>query len=86
MSYIKFSERLPNWITVRVVEPVLDEWASQPDGLMRLDKGCKLESMKVGDSMMDEPWPAPGGLFQEDGNLEYRFIWGETLRARGPKK
>jgi hypothetical protein len=86
MSYIKFSERLPNWITVRVVEPVLDEWASQPNSLMRLDKGCKLESMKVGDSMMDEPWPAPGGLFQEDGNLEYRFIWGEILRARGPKK
>jgi len=40
--------------------------------------------MRVGDLMMDEPWPAAGGLFQEDGNLATRFIWGETLRAKGP--
>jgi len=34
--------------------------------------------------MMDEPWPAPGGLFEEDGTLKKHFIWGETLRAKRP--
>jgi hypothetical protein len=80
-------ERSPHSLTVRVVKQVLDHWRGrgrQCDGLMTLEKPRKLETMRVGDLMMDEPWPAPGGLFQEDGNLENRFIWGETLRAKGP--
>ena len=83
-SYIRIFERSSHSITVRVVEPLLDEWAKLPGGLTRLETVCKLETMKVGDLMMDEPWPAPGGFFGEDGNLENRFIWGETFRAKGP--
>jgi len=79
-------ERSPHSLTVRVVKQVLDYWKGrgrQCDGLMTLEKPRKLETMQVGDLMTDEPWPAPGGSFQEDGNLENRFTWGETLRAKG---
>jgi len=84
--YIKIFECSPPSITVRVVEPLLNQWARLPGGLTRLERvcQCKLETMKVGDLMMDEPWPAPGGLFEEDGNLKNPFIWGETFRAKGP--
>ena len=84
-SYMRNFERSPHPITVRVVETVFDQWARQSPGLTTLDEVCTLETMKVGDPMMDEPWPASGGLFPEDGNLENCFIWGETLRARGPE-
>jgi hypothetical protein len=78
-------KRSPHSLIVRVVKPVFDHWRTlgRSDGLTTLEKPRKLETMKVGDHMMDEPWPAPGGLFQEDGNLGNRFIWGETLRAKG---
>ena len=79
--YIRYFKHSPHSITVRVVQSLFRQWARLPD-LMIFEKLCRLETMKVGDVMMDEPWPAPGGLFQEDGNLEGRFIWGETLRAR----
>ena len=87
MFSIRNFERSPHSLTVRVVKQVLDHWRGrgrQCDGLMSLEKPRMLETMQVGDLMTDEPWPAPGGLFQEDGNLENRFIWGETLRAKGP--
>ena len=78
-------EHSPHSLTVRVVKSVLEHWREErSDGLTTLEKPRKLETMNVGDSMIDEPWPAPGGLFQEDGNLGNRFIWGETLRAKGP--
>jgi len=86
MSYIRIFEGLPRSITVRVVEPVFEQWARQPGALTTLEKVCRLETMKVGDAMMDDPWPAPGGLFREDGHLENRFIWGETFRAKGPDR
>ena len=79
-------EHSPHSLTVRVVKDVLDYWREgRSEGLLTLEKARKLETMNVGDLMMDEPWPAPGGLFQEDGNLKNRFIWGETLRAKGPR-
>jgi len=83
-SYTRILKRSPHSITVRVTKPLLDEWEIFSSGLTRLEKVCKLETMKVGDLMMDEPWPAPGELFEEDGILENRFIWGEALRAKGP--
>lgn len=39
--------------------------------------------MKTGDPMMVDYWPTPGGIFQEDGNLETQFNWGESIRVRG---
>jgi len=86
VSYVMSFEHSPHShsLTVRVVEPVLKHWREvQLDFLTRLEKICKLESMKAGDPMMDEYWPAPGGIFQEDGNLKTQFNWGETIRARG---
>ena len=77
-------ERSPHSLTVRVVKSVLDHWREgRSDGLTTLKKPRKLETMNVGDPMMDEPWPAPGGLFQEDGNLKNRFdSFGEKLFVR----
>jgi len=85
MPYITSFERSPHSITVRVVQSLFRQWARQPGDLMTLEKVCRLETMKVGDLMMDEPWPASGGLFQEDGNLPGGFIWEETLRAGAPR-
>ena len=83
MFCLKNFEHSPHSLTVRVVEPVLEHWREvQLDSLMILEKVCKLEAMKAGDLMMDEYWPAPGGIFHEDGNLDIR--WGESIRARGP--
>jgi hypothetical protein len=84
MFYLKNFGHSSHSLTVRVVEPVLEHWREiQLDSLTRLEKTCKLETMKVGDPMMDEYWPAPGGIFQEDGNLETQLNWGEIIRARG---
>jgi hypothetical protein len=83
MFYIRIFECSSQSITVRVVEPAFDQWTRRPGGLTTLEKDCRLEIMKVGDLMMDDPWPAPGGLFREDGHLENRYIWGETVRAKG---
>ncbi|KIM38725.1 hypothetical protein M413DRAFT_29963 [Hebeloma cylindrosporum] len=69
-------------LTVRVVEPALNHWR-EPDGLTTLPEPHKLETMKAGDLMMDDPWPTPGGLFDE-GNVGLDFAWGEVLRAKGP--
>jgi hypothetical protein len=80
--YVKHFEHSPRSLTVRVVEPVLEHWREvQLDSLTRLEKICELEAMKAGNLMMDEYWPAPGGMFHEDGNLGIR--WGESIRARG---
>lgn len=76
LIYIRILEGSPQSIIVRFVEPAFD--------LTTHEKVCRLETMKIGDPMMDEPWPAPGGLFWEDGDFENRFIWGETYRAKGP--
>ena len=83
MNCVKNLEWSPHPLTVRVVEPMLEHWREvQGDSLTRFEKVCKLETMKVGDTMMDEYWPAPGGLFHEDGNLDV-IDWGESIRARG---
>jgi hypothetical protein len=83
MPYVKNFERSPHSLTVRVVEPVLEHWKeTQLDSLTRLEKVCELETMKAGDLMMNEYWPAPGGIFHEDGNLGV-VRWGESIRARG---
>ena len=83
LPYVKNFERSPHSLAVRVVEPVLEHWReTQLDSLTRLEKICKLETMKAGDLMMDEYWPAPGGIFHEDGNLDV-VRWGESIRARG---
>ena len=83
MSYVKNFERSPHSLTLRVVKPVLEHWREiQLDSLTRLEKVCKLETMKAGELMMDEYWPAPGGTFHEDGNLGV-VRWGESIRARG---
>ena len=85
MVYAKSFEHSPHSLTVQVVESMLEHWREvQLDSLTRLEKVCELEAMKVGDLMMDEYWPAPGGIFHEDGGLDIR--WGEIIRARGPVK
>ncbi|KIM38145.1 hypothetical protein M413DRAFT_246914 [Hebeloma cylindrosporum] len=82
MFHVKNLEQSPRWITFRVVEPLLERWRKeQCDSLTRLGRFCKVESIQVGDLMMDEYWPAPGGMFHEDGNLH--VCWGESIRARG---
>ena len=84
MFYVKNFEHSPHSLTFRVVEPVLEHWKEvQLDFLTRLEKTCKLETMKTGDPMMVDYWPTPGGMFQEDGNLETQFNWGESIRVRG---
>ena len=81
MVYAKSFEHSPHSLTVQVVESMLEHWREvQLDSLTRLEKVCELEAMKVGDLMMDEYWPAPGGIFHEDGGLDIR--WGEIIRAR----
>jgi hypothetical protein len=83
MFYVKNFEHSPHSLTVQVVEPVLEHWRGvQLDSLTRLEKVCKLETMKAGDLMMDEYWQAPGEIFQEDGNFDV-VHWGESIRARG---
>jgi hypothetical protein len=83
MHHVKNFEHSPHSLTVQVVEPVLEHWRGvQLDSLTRLEKVCELKIIKAGDLMMDEYWPVPGGIFQEDGNLGIR--WEEIIRARGP--
>ena len=86
MPYIRIFESSPQSITVRIVEPVFDQWARRPGGLTILEKVCRPETMKVGDPMINDPWPPPGGLFREGGYLENRFIWREIFRAKGPDR
>ncbi|KIM38183.1 hypothetical protein M413DRAFT_30319 [Hebeloma cylindrosporum] len=86
MHNIRMLERSPHLINFRVVEAVLEQWARHPDALTTLKKVCILDTMKVGDSMIEEPWPGSGGLFQENEDLQNKFIWNETFHAKGPTK
>ena len=88
MTIFKMFERQPHFLTARVVEPLLERWREvQLESLMEVERICKLKSMKVGELMMDEYWPAPGGIFfREVGSLDHEkgFDWAEIIRARGP--
>ncbi|KIM38140.1 hypothetical protein M413DRAFT_246889 [Hebeloma cylindrosporum] len=84
MVYLKPIGSSPRSLTLRVVEPLLEYWKEEePDALTSLEKVCMLETMEEGDLLMDEYWPAPGGIFQEDGNVEKRIDWDKTIRVRG---
>jgi hypothetical protein len=83
-SYERYLEHSPCSIILRVVQPLLQHWESrQPNDLRRLENVCKLNTMMVGDLMMGNPWPVPGGKFQKDESY-ITDIWGEILYARGP--
>ena len=83
-SYERYLENSPRSIILRVVQPLLHHWESrQPNDLRRLKNVHKLNTMMVGDLMMGNPWPVPGGKFQEDESY-ITDIWGEILHARGP--
>ena len=83
-SYERYLENSPRSIILRVVQPLLQHWESrQPNDLRRLKNVCKLNAITVGDLMMGNPWPVPGGKFQEDESY-IPDIWGEILHARGP--
>ncbi|KIM38141.1 hypothetical protein M413DRAFT_246892 [Hebeloma cylindrosporum] len=83
MSLAKNIARSPHSLTIRVVETLLAHCrASHCDALTRLEKVCKLEGMKAGALMMDEYWPAPGGIFHEDGNL-VTSDWKQCTRLLG---
>ncbi|KIM38144.1 hypothetical protein M413DRAFT_447913 [Hebeloma cylindrosporum] len=85
MRFVKNIERSAHSLTVRISELLLEHRSNvECDSLTTLERLCELETMKVGELMMDEYWPAPGGIFHEDGNLRLPSSWGESIRVRGP--